>query len=169
MTPLFEAILAHCPAPDVDVDGPLQLQISQLDYSNYVGSIGIGRTRRGTLRRAMPVAVIDRQGEVRQERIGQVFGFMGLERVEVEERAKLRRVADRLTGITVETAVRFGDPATQIIDEAETIGADLIALATHHRSGLARMLKGSVAERVERGTPVPVVLVPYGEPEAALA
>ena len=91
------------------------------------------------------------------------------ERVEVEERAKLRRVADRLTGITVETAVRFGDPATQIIDEAETIGADLIAWATHHRSGLARVLKGSVAERVERGTPVPVVLVPYGEPEAALA
>lgn len=91
------------------------------------------------------------------------------ERVETEERAKLRRVADRLTGITVETAVRFGDPATQIIDEAETIGADLIALATHHRSGLARVLQGSVAERVERGTPVPVVLVPYGEPEAALS
>ena len=91
------------------------------------------------------------------------------ERVEAEERAKLRRVADRLMGIAVETAVRFGDPATQIIAEAETIRADLIALATHHRSGLARVLKGSVAERVERGTPVPVVLVPYGEPEAALS
>jgi GTP-binding protein len=85
MTPLFETIVARCPAPDVDVDGPLQLQVSQLDYSNYVGSIGIGRIRRGTLRRAMPVAVIDRDGKVRNERIGQVFGFMGLERVEVEE------------------------------------------------------------------------------------
>ncbi len=85
MTPLFETIVARCPAPDVDVDGPLQLQVSQLDYSNYVGSIGIGRIRRGTLRRAMPVAVIDRDGAVRQERIGQVFGFMGLDRVEVEE------------------------------------------------------------------------------------
>ena len=84
MTPLFETIVARCPAPDVDVDGALQLQISQLDYSSYVGSIGIGRIRRGTLRRAMPVAVIDRDGEVRNERIGQVFGFMGLERVEVE-------------------------------------------------------------------------------------
>ena len=85
MTPLFETIVARCPAPDVDIDGALQLQISQLDYSNYVGSIGIGRIRRGTLRRAMPVAVIDRDGAVRNERIGQVFGFMGLERVEVDE------------------------------------------------------------------------------------
>jgi GTP-binding protein len=85
MTPLFETIVARCPAPDVDIDGALQLQISQLDYSNYVGSIGIGRIRRGTLRRAMPVAVVDRDGAVRTERIGQVFGFMGLERVEVEE------------------------------------------------------------------------------------
>ncbi len=85
MTPLFETIVARCPAPDVDVDGALQLQISQLDYSNYVGSIGIGRIRRGTLRRGMPVAVVDRDGKVRNERIGQVFGFMGLERVEVEE------------------------------------------------------------------------------------
>ncbi|MGH8204413.1 MAG: EF-Tu/IF-2/RF-3 family GTPase, partial [Steroidobacteraceae bacterium] len=81
----FETIVARCPAPDVDVDGPLQLRVSQLDYSNYVGSIGIGRIRRGTIRRAMSVAVIDREGAVRQERIGQVFGFMGLERVEVEE------------------------------------------------------------------------------------
>jgi len=85
MTALFETIVKFCPAPDVDVDGPLQLQVSQLDYSNYVGSIGIGRIRRGTIRRAMPVSVIDRDGEVRNERIGQVFAFMGLERVEVEE------------------------------------------------------------------------------------
>ena len=63
MTALFETIIARCPAPDVDVDGPLQLQVSQLDYSNYVGSIGIGRIRRGTIRRAMPVAVIDRDGD----------------------------------------------------------------------------------------------------------
>jgi nucleotide-binding universal stress UspA family protein len=91
------------------------------------------------------------------------------ERVEVAERAKLRRAADKLEGIRVETAVRFGDPASRILDEAEEIGADLIALATHHRSGLARVLKGSVAERVERGTSVPVVLVPYGESEAALS
>jgi GTP-binding protein len=58
--------------------------VSQLDYSSYVGAIGIGRIRRGTLRRGMNVAVVDREGAVRNERIGQVFGFLGLERIEVE-------------------------------------------------------------------------------------
>ncbi|MGQ0430461.1 MAG: translational GTPase TypA [Gammaproteobacteria bacterium] len=84
MTPLFETIVARCPAPDVDVAAPMQLQVSQLDYSSYVGAIGIGRIRRGTLKRGMAVAVADREGAVRGERIGQVFGFMGLERVELE-------------------------------------------------------------------------------------
>jgi GTP-binding protein len=84
MTALFETIVQFCPAPDVDVDGPLQLQVSQLDYSSYVGAIGIGRIKRGTLRRGMPVSVVDREGEVRSERIGQVFGFLGLDRIEVE-------------------------------------------------------------------------------------
>jgi GTP-binding protein len=85
MTPLFEAILTHCPAPDVDVDGPLQLQVSQLDYSSYVGSIGIGRIKRGTLRRGMAVTVVDHDGGTRSERIGQVLGFLGLDRIEVEQ------------------------------------------------------------------------------------
>jgi len=85
MTPLFETIVRHCPAPDVDVDGPLQMQVSQLDYSSYVGAIGIGRIKRGTLRRNMPVTVVDRDGRARNERIAQVFGFLGLSRVEVDE------------------------------------------------------------------------------------
>jgi GTP-binding protein len=85
MTPLFETIVARCPAPDVDIDAPLQLQISQLDYSSYVGAIGIGRIRRGTIRRGMPIAVVGRDGTVRSERIGQVYGFLGLERIETEE------------------------------------------------------------------------------------
>jgi GTP-binding protein len=85
MTPLFEAIVKHCPPPDVDANGPLQLQVSQLDYSRYVGAIGIGRIKRGKLRRNSPVAVVDRDGNVRNERIIQVLGFLGLERVEVEE------------------------------------------------------------------------------------
>jgi len=85
MTPLFEAIVKHCPPPDVDENGPLQLQVSQLDYSSYVGAIGIGRIKRGRIRRNSPVAVIDREGKVRNERIIQVLGFLGLERVEVEE------------------------------------------------------------------------------------
>jgi GTP-binding protein len=85
MTPLFEAIVQHCPPPDVDPSGPLQLQVSQLDYSSYVGAIGIGRIKRGRLRRNMPVSVIDRDGKVRNERVMQVLGFLGLDRVEVEE------------------------------------------------------------------------------------
>jgi len=87
MTALFETIVQFCPAPDVDVDGPLQLQVSQLDYSSYVGAIGIGRIKRGTLRRGTAVSVVDREGEVRSERIGQVFGFLGLERIDAESAA----------------------------------------------------------------------------------
>ena len=85
MAVLFAAIVRHCPPPKVDAEGPLQLQLSQLDYSNYVGTIGIGRISRGTLRRNAAVAVVDRDGNVRQERIGQVLGFLGLDRIEVEE------------------------------------------------------------------------------------
>ena len=84
MQALFETIVKYCPAPDVDPDGPLQLQVSLLDYSSYVGAIGIGRIKRGTLRRAAAVTVVDRTGQERSERIGQILGFMGLERVEVE-------------------------------------------------------------------------------------
>jgi len=85
MEALFQAIVQHCPPPKVDAEGPLQLQVSQLDYSSYVGTIGIGRITRGTIRRNMPVAIVDRDGNTRAERIGQVLGFLGLDRVEVEE------------------------------------------------------------------------------------
>ena len=85
MQALFAAIVQHCPPPKVDAEGPLQLQVSQLDYSNYVGTIGIGRITRGTIRRNMQVSIIDREGKSRLERIGQVLGFLGLDRVEVDE------------------------------------------------------------------------------------
>ena len=85
MDALFESIVKNCPPPNVDVNGSLQLQVSQLDYSNYVGAIGIGRITRGTLRRGAQVSVVDRHGKVRNERIQQVLGFLGLDRVEVEE------------------------------------------------------------------------------------
>ncbi|MFO1407152.1 MAG: translational GTPase TypA [Steroidobacteraceae bacterium] len=85
MTTLFEAIVKHCPPPDVDLAGPLQLQVSQLDYSPYVGAIGIGRIKRGTIRKGQAVTVVDRQGRARNEKIIQVLGFLGLERIEVDE------------------------------------------------------------------------------------
>ena len=81
MQPLFETIVEHCPPPDVDVDGPLQLQVTLLDYSSYVGAIGIGRIKRGTLRRGMAVTVVDRQGRERPERISQILGFHGLTQI----------------------------------------------------------------------------------------
>jgi len=83
MQPLFKTIVEHCPPPDVE-EGPLQLQVTLLDYSSYVGAIGIGRIKRGTLRRGMPVTVVSRDGSQRSERISQILGFHGLTRVEVE-------------------------------------------------------------------------------------
>ena len=82
MTPLYEAIMHHVPAPPVDQEGPFQMRISQLDYNNFVGVIGIGRIQRGTLKKNMPVVVIDREGKKRQGKVLQVLGFMGLERIE---------------------------------------------------------------------------------------
>ncbi|WP_243050127.1 translational GTPase TypA [Dyella sp. RRB7] len=84
MTPLYEAIMQHAPKPDVDPEGPFQMRISQLDYNNFVGIIGIGRIQRGTLKKNMPVAVIDRNGKKRQGKVAQVLGFLGLERIEQE-------------------------------------------------------------------------------------
>ena len=82
MTPLYQAIMDHAPKPDVDPDGPFQMRISQLDYNNFVGIIGIGRIQRGTLKKNMPVAVINREGKKRQGKVLQVLGFLGLERIE---------------------------------------------------------------------------------------
>ena len=84
MQPLFKTIVEHCPPPDVDVDGPLQLQVTLLDYSSYVGAIGIGRIKRGTIKRGMTVTVVSREGRQRSEKITQILGFHGLTRVEVE-------------------------------------------------------------------------------------
>jgi len=85
MTPLYEAIMRHVPAPKVDLEGPFQMRISQLDYNNYVGLIGIGRIQRGKVRTNMPVAVLDKDGRKRNAKVLQVLGFMGLERREVAE------------------------------------------------------------------------------------
>jgi GTP-binding protein len=84
MQPLFKTIVEHCPPPDVDADGPLQLQVTLLDYSSYVGAIGVGRIKRGTIKRGMAVTVVNREGKQRSERITQILGFHGLTRVEVE-------------------------------------------------------------------------------------
>jgi GTP-binding protein len=83
MEPLFETIVKHVPAPQVDPDGPFQMQITSLDYSSYVGMIGIGRITRGQAKTNMPVSIIDTEGKTRQGRILQVLEYLGLERSEV--------------------------------------------------------------------------------------
>jgi GTP-binding protein len=85
MQPLFETIVKHVPAPNVDPTGPFQMQITTLDYSSYVGTIGIGRISRGQAKSNMPVSIIDIEGNVRQGRILQVMGYLGLERTEIPE------------------------------------------------------------------------------------
>jgi GTP-binding protein len=86
MRPLFDTILSRVPAPmDVDAEGPLQLQISALDYSSYVGRIGIGRIRRGRLRPATEVTVLLPGRGPLSAKVAQVFGFSGLERIPLSE------------------------------------------------------------------------------------
>lgn len=84
MTPLLETIIEKVSPPDVDVDGPFQMQISALDYNSYVGVIGIGRIARGQITSNSPVTLIDKQGKTRNGRILQLFGFLGLERIEAK-------------------------------------------------------------------------------------
>ena len=85
MSYLFETIVEQVAPPDVDPQGSFQMQVTSLDYSSYVGVIGIGRITRGRARTNMPVTVVDRHGGRRNARIGQVLGFLGLERTAVPE------------------------------------------------------------------------------------
>ena len=85
MTPLIQMIIDKVPAPEVKKDGPLQLQISALDSNSYVGVIGIGRIKQGSIKPNDQVAVIDREGKTRKGKVLQVMGYEGLERVEVSE------------------------------------------------------------------------------------
>ena len=85
MTPLLQMILDKVPAPEVNVDGPLQLQISALDSNSYVGVIGIGRIKRGAVKPNDQVIVVDRDGNTRKGKVLQVMGYEGLDRVEVTE------------------------------------------------------------------------------------
>jgi len=84
MTPLYEAILEHVPQPEVDSDGPLQLQVCSLDYSTYIGQLGIGRIKRGRIRPNQEVVVMYGDENRGKAKIGQVLTFKGLERTQAE-------------------------------------------------------------------------------------
>lgn len=82
MVPLFQTIIDYVPYPDVDPEAPFQLQVSALDYSSYVGVIGIGRISQGQVKTNTAVTIIDKEGQKRSGRILQIFGFHGLQRLE---------------------------------------------------------------------------------------
>ncbi len=84
MTPLFQMIVDKVKPPQVDLDGPFQMQISALDYSSYVGVIGIGRITRGSLAPNQQVVVVDHQGNQRKAKVLQVMGYHGLQRIETD-------------------------------------------------------------------------------------
>ncbi|HSE93022.1 MAG TPA: universal stress protein [Methylomirabilota bacterium] len=130
--------------------------------------VDLARARRARLRllrvaRLMPELRVD----------SRVIAFADQEtaRVELETLAYLRQLAEGLGDIETDPAVRFGDPEAEIVKDAEVARADLIAMATRRRHGLAGMLQESVAQKVQRAADVPVLLVPYGayEPGHTLA
>ncbi|MGF1872359.1 translational GTPase TypA [Photobacterium indicum] len=84
MEPLFQAVVDNVAAPCVDVDGPLQMQVSQLDYSSYVGVIGVARIARGSVQPNQQVTIVNAEGKKRNGKVGTVLGYLGLERHEVE-------------------------------------------------------------------------------------
>ena len=104
MDPLLEAIVKYVPPPNVDLNGPFQMQISSLDYSSYVGAIGIGRIKRGKIKTNTPVTIINRDGKTRSGRVLQVLGLMGLERTEVPEAS-----AGDIIAITGIEGIRISD------------------------------------------------------------
>ncbi len=97
MRPLFDAILEHVPAPQGDLDGPLQILFSNIDYDDYTGRIGVGRVERGSVRTGQPITLCKRDGTTQNARIGKLYQFEGLGRAECETAALGDLVA--VTGI----------------------------------------------------------------------
>ena len=98
MRPLFEAILTYVPAPEGDPDGPLQILFSNIDHDDYTGRIGVGRVERGRVKNGQPVALCRRDGTVVNAKIGKLYEFEGLKRVECESAGLGDLIA--VTGIT---------------------------------------------------------------------
>lgn len=97
MTPLFNAIVDNCPVPEVDPDAPFQMQVSNLDYNSYVGAIAVGRVTRGGVKPNQQVSVLKPDGTQYKAKIGLIYGYLGLERMEVESAAAGDIIA--ITGI----------------------------------------------------------------------
>jgi len=176
MRPLFRTIIDRVPAPKGDPDGPLQLQISNIDYSSYVGRIGIGRIARGRLKPAQEILVLHEGREPAKAEVGQVMGFRGLERIPMEEAAAGDIVL--VTGVE-ETAigVTFADPLApealpmlRVDEPTLTMNFQVntspfagqegrFVTSRQIRERLFRELQGNVALRVEETADADVFLV----------
>lgn len=125
LTPIFDAIINDIPAPTVDTDGPLQLLVTSLQYDSFLGKYAIGRVTRGNVAKAMPVALIKRDGTQISGRIDKVFGYRGLNREEVDSAiagdiVALTGIADAHIGETI--ADKETPEALPVIDiEAPTL------------------------------------------------
>ncbi|MDZ7828981.1 MAG: translational GTPase TypA [Halofilum sp. (in: g-proteobacteria)] len=166
MEPLFRTIVEQVPPPPVDRDGPFRMQVTTLDYSSYLGQIGIGRIQRGHIEGGTAVTVVDREGRRRNGRVLSVLGFNGLERVEVDSASAGDIVA--LTGMDgLDISDTICDPAAVealpplTVDEPTvtmTFGVNKSPFAGREgrfltsrqvRERLQRELKSNVALRVE--------------------
>jgi GTP-binding protein len=176
MGPLFRTIIDRVPAPTGDPDGALQLQISNIDYSSYVGRIGIGRIARGRLRPAQEILVLHEGREPARAKVGQVMGFRGLVRIPMEEASAGDIVL--VTGVE-ETAigVTFADslapealPMLRVDEPTLTMNFQVntspfagqegrFVTSRQIRERLLRELQGNVALRVEETADADVFLV----------
>ena len=168
MLPLFRIITERVAPPPVNLEGAFQMQITTLDYNSFVGQIGIGRIARGTVKPGMQISIVDREGDKRNAKIAGVFGFLGLNRVEVESAQAGDIVA--LTGMNdLDISDTLCDPAqpeglprltvdeptmsmTFEVNKSPMAGKEGDYLTSRQiRERLNRELKSNVALRVEAG------------------
>ena len=169
MEPLFETIVEKVPSPKVTVDAPLQMQISALDYSSYVGVIGIGRITRGRASSNQQVIIIDREGNERKGKILQVKSHLGLERIDVEEALAGEivcitgieglKISDTLcdpTLVEAMPALSVDEPTISMtfqVNDSPFAGKEGKFITTRHlKERLERELLYNVALRVEQGS-----------------
>ena len=169
MEPLFETIVEKVPSPKVTVDAPLQMQISALDYSSYVGVIGIGRITRGRASSNQQVIIVDREGSERKGKILQVKSHLGLERIEVEEAMAGEivcitgieglKISDTLcdpTLVEAMPALSVDEPTISMtfqVNDSPFAGNEGKFITTRHlKERLERELLYNVALRVEQGS-----------------
>ena len=176
MKPLFHTIIERIPAPRGDPDGPLQLQISNLDYSSYVGRIGIGRISRGKLRPSQEVLVLSGEKAPVKAKVGQVMGFQGLERIPMEEAVAgdivlVTGVEETAIGVTLADPLQpEALPMLKVDEPTLTMNFQVntspfagqegkFVTSRQLRERLLRELQGNVALRVEETADADVFLV----------